>query len=281
MNTLMRVRHRRSAFATDRICARRAMPASRATRRRRARSLRPWSRSARPNAFRTSSKPLQALGSSGAIRGILIPQGPSAASGARVGVERRRAQRPAGPLHRQRGRGAAAVEPADGGLVARRPDRGARQLDQAGRSRRARRRSARAGVEVRASSAFERAAFSDLRWTRLTRWRALMAQFFDLPEVQAAAVVVQRTCASKASDRACGLAVRALDARPSCEWDDSGDDRDSRTATAAAPIARVSLTGGSRALHLRLAKSRTCVESAAQVGQSGDVAGRLARRRER
>ena len=31
----------------------------------------------------------------------------------------------------------------------------------------------------------ERAAFSDVRWTRLTRWRALMAQFFDLPEVQA------------------------------------------------------------------------------------------------
>ena len=38
---------------------------------------------------------------------------------------------------------------------------------------------------------FERAAFSDLRWTRLTRWRALMAQFFDLPEVRGGGLVVQ------------------------------------------------------------------------------------------
>ena len=25
---------------------------------------------------------------------------------------------------------------------------------------------------------------SDLRWTRLTRWRELFAQFFDLPDVR-------------------------------------------------------------------------------------------------
>lgn len=31
----------------------------------------------------------------------------------------------------------------------------------------------------------ERAAISDLRWTRLTRWRNLMAQFFDGPDVHA------------------------------------------------------------------------------------------------
>ena len=40
---------------------------------------------------------------------------------------------------------------------------------------------------TRAAKLFERAAFSDLRWTRLTRWRTLMAQFFDMPEVQQAA----------------------------------------------------------------------------------------------
>ena len=39
----------------------------------------------------------------------------------------------------------------------------------------------------RAAKLFDRAAFSDLRWTRLTRWRTLMAQFFDMPEVQQAA----------------------------------------------------------------------------------------------
>jgi glucose-6-phosphate dehydrogenase assembly protein OpcA len=38
-----------------------------------------------------------------------------------------------------------------------------------------------------AAGLFDVAAFSDLRWTRLTRWRSLMANFFDIPEVRDAA----------------------------------------------------------------------------------------------
>jgi glucose-6-phosphate dehydrogenase assembly protein OpcA len=38
---------------------------------------------------------------------------------------------------------------------------------------------------ARASGLLEDSAFSDLRWARLTQWRALMAHFFDMPEVQA------------------------------------------------------------------------------------------------
>ena len=45
---------------------------------------------------------------------------------------------------------------------------------------------------VRAATLFERASFSDLRWTRLTRWRTLMAQFFDMPEVREAAAGFER-----------------------------------------------------------------------------------------
>jgi glucose-6-phosphate dehydrogenase assembly protein OpcA len=44
----------------------------------------------------------------------------------------------------------------------------------------------------RAVKLFDRAAFSDLRWTRLTRWRTLLAQFFDMPEVQHAAAGFHR-----------------------------------------------------------------------------------------
>jgi len=29
-------------------------------------------------------------------------------------------------------------------------------------------------------------AVSDVRWARLTRWRSLVAQFFDVPDVRAA-----------------------------------------------------------------------------------------------
>jgi glucose-6-phosphate dehydrogenase assembly protein OpcA len=36
----------------------------------------------------------------------------------------------------------------------------------------------------RALTLRERTAFSDVRWTKLTRWRSLMAQFFDIPGVR-------------------------------------------------------------------------------------------------
>ena len=42
-------------------------------------------------------------------------------------------------------------------------------------------------IWARATTLFEDTAFSDLRWARLTQWRALMAHFFDIPEVLAAA----------------------------------------------------------------------------------------------
>jgi glucose-6-phosphate dehydrogenase assembly protein OpcA len=46
----------------------------------------------------------------------------------------------------------------------------------------------------------QRTSVSDLRWTRLTRWRALMAHFFDIPEVCAAACDF-RTLRVEGSDR--------------------------------------------------------------------------------
>ena len=44
----------------------------------------------------------------------------------------------------------------------------------------------------RAATLFDDCAFSDLRWARLTQWRALMAHFFDIPEVLAAAADFSR-----------------------------------------------------------------------------------------
>ena len=45
---------------------------------------------------------------------------------------------------------------------------------------------------TRAVALFDESAFSDLRWTRLTQWRALMANFFDIPEVRAASPAFTR-----------------------------------------------------------------------------------------
>ena len=51
---------------------------------------------------------------------------------------------------------------------------------------------------------------ASVRWTRLTRWRALMAQFFDLPEVQAEAASFTRL-SHRGLRPGGGLAVRRLD----------------------------------------------------------------------
>lgn len=38
----------------------------------------------------------------------------------------------------------------------------------------------------RAVTLFDKTGFSDVRWAKLTQWRAMMAHFFDIPEVRAA-----------------------------------------------------------------------------------------------
>lgn len=61
-----------------------------------------------------------------------------------------------------------------------------------------------------------RSAFSDIRWGRLTRWRAVLAVLFDVPEVRQAAGAVEELTLS-GSDRAQGaLFAGWLDA--SLDW---------------------------------------------------------------
>jgi glucose-6-phosphate dehydrogenase assembly protein OpcA len=209
--------------------------------------------------------PLQQLGSSGAIRGILIPQGPAPESGAQVAsnvvalnglqdnfidnavAALRLSSLPTviwwrgGPtdvlknLIKLADRVVLDAEPPEPGW--------------------------KCAVER-----FDRAAFSDVRWTRLTRWRALMAQFFDLPEVADSATAFNHLCI-EASDRAAASLFAAW-MQNELEWGD-GVRTEIQDSDRSSPIARISLTGGSLDLHLRLAKSRTCVESAARVGQTG------------
>ena len=112
---------------------------------------------------------------------------------------------------------------------------------------------------------FDRAAFSDIRWTRLTRWRALMAQFFDLPEVRDAAATFNRLYIEAADRAAASLFAGWM--KSELQWDDSVAIAIQDISRACA-ITRISLTGGRVDLHLRLAKSLTCVESAAEVGET-------------
>lgn len=47
-------------------------------------------------------------------------------------------------------------------------------------------------VWQRAETIFERTALTDIRWTRLTRWRSALAHIFDLPQVSEAADAFER-----------------------------------------------------------------------------------------
>ena len=46
-------------------------------------------------------------------------------------------------------------------------------------------------VWARADTLFERTALTDLRWTRLTRWRAAVAHLFDLSQVRRGAADIR------------------------------------------------------------------------------------------
>jgi len=107
----------------------------------------------------------------------------------------------------------------------------------------------------------QRTAVSDLRWTRLTRWRALMAHFFDIADVRDAGSGF-RTLSVEGSDRHAarlfaGWLVSSLNSRERIQ----PDFREKPGAS----IEAVVLGDGAQELTLRLASSRTCVEATARL----------------
>lgn len=117
----------------------------------------------------------------------------------------------------------------------------------------------------------ERTAVTDLRWARLTRWRALMAHFFDMPAVREAAGRFRSLVVRGADEHAARLFAGWL--RSSLQSDDG-----IAVTIERAPVARagdatpaieyVRLADDRLTLTLRLAPSGICVRSA--VEQAGD-----------
>jgi glucose-6-phosphate dehydrogenase assembly protein OpcA len=103
-----------------------------------------------------------------------------------------------------------------------------------------------------------RTAVSDLRWTRLTRWRDLFAQFFDLPEVR------DRSDAFSALNIVAGDAHMA---RLLAGWIVSRLPSGERLAVSiasdaeGAAIRSLALTGGEMTLSLRLLPNNVCLET--------------------
>ncbi len=117
-------------------------------------------------------------------------------------------------------------------------------------------------VWERAAGLAERTAMSDLRWTGLTRWRALMAQFFDIPEIRQAAGSFRQLSIEGADRHTARLYAGWL--KSSLAWGPEVAIA-RRQGTGAAPIERIALGGGDQALALTLAGGGGCIETSARI----------------
>jgi glucose-6-phosphate dehydrogenase assembly protein OpcA len=121
------------------------------------------------------------------------------------------------------------------------------------------------GIWRRAVPYFADSAFSDLRWARLTQWRALMAHFFDIPEVRAAAREFTRLHI-RASDRMSAQLFAAWLTSSIGFADRFAVDVDEEQATGAnSVLGEVSLGNGEQALGISLAADPACLETSVSV----------------
>lgn len=112
----------------------------------------------------------------------------------------------------------------------------------------------------RAAALADQTAFTDLRWAKLTRWRAAMAHFFDLPDVRERAASFSRLAITGSDRPLCGLFAGWLDS--SLGWNGRID---ARFAAAAAPLEDVVLGGADGELVLRLLPNGGCLDARARL----------------
>lgn len=118
-----------------------------------------------------------------------------------------------------------------------------------------------------AAALFERTAVTDLRWARLTRWRAVLAHLFDLPQVRAAAPSLARLSIETADPPAARLFAGWLSA--ALGWPASfAIAVKGAPASSSAPLQAVRLDGPDLHITLDLRPGGTCLEAAVE----GDVA---------
>ena len=110
-----------------------------------------------------------------------------------------------------------------------------------------------------------RAAVSDIRWTGLTRWRDLLAQFFDMTEVRGELTSVD-LLEVRGSDRPHGLLLAGWlrDRLPAARHL-----RFEHHASAGGPLQLVRLSGSGGSLSLELLEGGSCVRTAMLLKSAG------------
>jgi len=114
----------------------------------------------------------------------------------------------------------------------------------------------------------ENTALTDLRWTRLTRWRAVLAHLFDLPRVRAAAPGFRRLTI-EAYDRP-GARLFAAWLVASLRW--PAKNIDIRTVSGGGPsiLKSVQLLGDPLSIGIRMLSGQDCLEASIE-GDETDV----------
>lgn len=110
---------------------------------------------------------------------------------------------------------------------------------------------------------FEQASVTDIRWARLTRWRAAMAHFFDLSQVRDAASSFVSLSVTGQDHAQCALFAGWLDA--SLGWR-GRIVAECRAGKSGFPMETVTLAGGAGALRLELLPNGSCLDTQATLG---------------
>jgi glucose-6-phosphate dehydrogenase assembly protein OpcA len=116
-------------------------------------------------------------------------------------------------------------------------------------------------IWLRATTLFDDSAFSDLRWARLTQWRALMAHF-DIPEVLAATADFSRLTVTASDRRSAQLFAAWLQSSMQFQAGFTVELADGSTS---ALIDEVRLADHEQELVIRLSAHRTCLETEVSV----------------
>jgi Glucose-6-phosphate dehydrogenase subunit len=120
---------------------------------------------------------------------------------------------------------------------------------------------------ARAQTFLEETAVTDLRWARLTRWRALLAHLFDVPRVRDAAGSFRRLSIDAADVAAARLFAGWL--RTSLRWPASNQISIRQVSTnGRSPLERVQLQGDKLTISLHVASTGTCLKASVE-GEDG------------
>ena len=118
---------------------------------------------------------------------------------------------------------------------------------------------------------FEHTVLTDVRWARLTRWRAALAHFFDLPSVREKGTSFSRLSIVAADRAVAALFAGWLDAALGWRGQVVPDVSD---AASGAPLESVTLEGKSCRIELCMLPNSTCLSTEGHVG-SNMVASRV------